>query len=103
MPQHITTLEIDVTGAVSGKVLKHDGTKFVPQDDGGGGGGGTIDAIPTDGSPNAVSSNGVFDALTPKIERASTSPVAVAKVWAGSQTEFDAIATKDTTTLYFIQ
>jgi hypothetical protein len=34
--------------------------------EGGEGGGGTIDATPTDGSSNAVSSNGVFDALAGK-------------------------------------
>lgn len=37
----------------------------------GGGGGGTVDSVPTDGSTNAVSSDGVFDALAGKANKAS--------------------------------
>ena len=43
-----------------------DGIKRAIDASGGGGGGGTIDPVPTEDSPNAVSSGGVYDALEGK-------------------------------------
>lgn len=52
--------------AVGGSNTLERGTALQLKNYIGAGGGGTIDAAPTDGSSNAVSSNGVFDALAGK-------------------------------------
>ncbi|MDZ7905222.1 MAG: hypothetical protein U5N55_05170 [Cypionkella sp.] len=55
--------DVDLTGAAAGNLLSFDGTQFVPVAPAAGA---TVDLIPTDGSANAVASNGVFDALALK-------------------------------------
>lgn len=59
-----TLSTIAQSGATNGQVPSWDGSNWVPSTVSGGGG--TIDSVPTDGSANAVSSNGVFDALAGK-------------------------------------
>ena len=78
---YVANIETDLESAINGKqaTLTWDTTPTLGSlnpvtsdgikraiDAGGGGGGGTIDPVPTEDSPNAVSSGGVYDALEGK-------------------------------------
>ena len=60
--------DVVISTPATGQVLKFNGTAWVNDTDATGVGGGTIDNVPMDGSNNAVSSNGVFDALATKAD-----------------------------------
>lgn len=63
---------------------------------GGGGGGGTIDPVPTDGSTNAVSSNGAFDALALKVDKDGSKVLTDVNFSAALNTKLASIATAAT-------
>lgn len=60
---------------------------------GGGGGSVTIDAVPTDGSSNAVSSNGAFDALALKVDKDGAKVLTDVNFTAALNTKLAGIAT----------
>ena len=56
-----------------------------------------VDTAPTSGSSNCVTSGGVYTALSGKV-----SSLAVTQIIEISQSAYDALATKDSSTLYLI-
>lgn len=67
-----------------------------------------VDTVPTSGSDNMVTSGGVYSALSNKANAADipsnivTGTSSSYIIWVGTQAQYEAISTKDATTIYLI-